>query len=242
MRFPADLSRDIRALVAISRRTTRPGPARVKLGGINAPERFYRDAQMINASNLKRGIDVMGAFAGFFLLMPLMFVLAAAIKIDSQGPIIFRQQRYGAYRRPFMIYKFRTMSVMESVGEFTQARKNDERVTRVGRVLRRLSLDELPQLFNVLRGDMSLVGPRPHAIAMDDRYGCAIDGYLVRHLVRPGLTGLAQVSGHRGPTENDAALHSRLRCDRTYIMNWSIWNDVRIILATPLSLLNKNAL
>lgn len=202
---------------------------------------LLRKAEAANTSRLKRLVDVSGALLGLMFLWPLFIVVAIAIRMDSAGPAVFRQSRYGANRKPFMIYKFRTMTVMESNGAFVQARADDARVTRVGKFLRQTSIDELPQLLNVLRGDMSLVGPRPHAIAMDDTFGKTVPGYLDRHLVRPGLTGLAQVEGHRGPTASNEAIEARLAHDRVYIRNWSIWLDIRIILMTPIRLLSHKA-
>jgi putative colanic acid biosynthesis UDP-glucose lipid carrier transferase len=175
-------------------------------------------------------------------LAPIMLLIAGLILLEGSGPVLFRQERYGRGLRIFVLYKFRTMSVCESSGSFTQATPFDPRVTRIGRFLRRTSLDELPQLFNVLRGDMSLVGPRPHAVAMDVAYAPLIPNYSERHLVRPGLTGLAQVSGYRGPTDATHKIRARLRCDRAYIRCWSIHLDIKILLRTPLALFGPNAL
>jgi putative colanic acid biosynthesis UDP-glucose lipid carrier transferase len=176
------------------------------------------------------------------ILAPPCVVIALLIIMDSPGPVFFVQKRYGANRAPFSIYKFRTMSVMESEGSFTQAFAGDARITRVGRFLRSTSLDELPQLWNVLRGEMSLVGPRPHAMPMDDAFAKVIGNYADRHLVRPGLTGLAQVSGYRGPTEALNKIAIRVRCDRLYIRKWSIWLDFAILARTVFALKGPNAL
>lgn len=203
--------------------------------------RVRRRAKMANDSIAKRGMDIMLAAIGLFFLLPLMLVIAAAIRLDSRGPIFFRQERYGKGGVPFMIIKFRSMSVLESRGEFAQAAKDDARVTRVGRFLRSTSIDELPQLINVLVGEMSLVGPRPHARTMDDRFGMLLPGYTERHLVRPGLTGLAQVEGLRGPTDTLESIELRLAKDRVYIRNWSLWVDMVILLRTPLALLKHPA-
>ena len=149
---------------------------------------------------IKRVLDIFVASAILLFLSPLLAMVAVAIKLSGPGPVIFRQRRNGFNGRPFVIYKFRTMNVLEDGPVVCQATKHDARVTAVGRVLRQSSIDELPQLFNVLKGDMSLVGPRPHAIAHDDEYGAAISNYAYRHHVKPGLTGLAQVNGCRGET------------------------------------------
>jgi putative colanic acid biosynthesis UDP-glucose lipid carrier transferase len=218
---------------------------RVITGGksvTSVPEtRLRRRALMANTSVGKRILDVAVAFTGLVLLAPLMLLVALAIRLDSRGPVIFRQERYGKGGVPFMILKFRSMSVMESSGAFAQASRQDSRITRVGRFLRSSSIDELPQLFNVLMGDMSLVGPRPHARAMDDHFGAFLPGYLDRHLVRPGLTGLAQVEGFRGPTDTIESIEHRVSKDRDYIRNWSLLRDIRILLRTPLSLFRHPA-
>ena len=201
-----------------------------------------RKAQVINGSRAKRALDVLVAGLLVASLLPTLLVIALLIRLDSRGPALFRQQRYGAGRRVFTMYKFRSMSVMEASGTFVQARPGDVRVTRVGRVLRRTSLDELPQLLNVVRGDMSLVGPRPHAVAMDDAYASVVPGYDERHLVRPGLTGLAQICGLRGPTDTLAKIEDRVWRDRVYIRRWSVLLDVKILARTPAALLTANAL
>lgn len=202
---------------------------------------LYKRAQFINRCTTKRLIDVAVAALALIFLLPALIVICIAIKLDSPGPILFRQERYGANRRVFLLYKFRSMKVMESCGAFTQAQRSDSRVTRVGAVLRRTSIDELPQLINVLRGEMSLVGPRPHAVAMDQAFAQLLPHYTDRHFVKPGLTGLAQMAGHRGPTEGTAEIKARLRCDRAYIRKWSLMLDVRLIAETPLKLLGPNA-
>jgi putative colanic acid biosynthesis UDP-glucose lipid carrier transferase len=199
-------------------------------------------AQRINRSILKRGLDI--ALSAFLILffLPALIVIALAIKLTSPGPVIFRQQRYGAGGRKFPILKFRTMHVLESEGPFHQAIRDDSRITPIGGWLRRSSMDELPQLFNVLTGSMSLVGPRPHAIAMDDYYGAFIADFGARHLVRPGLTGLAQVNGFRGPTEQLEAIVGRFAHDVTYIRKWSPAVDIVILLRTPAALFGRNAI
>ncbi|WP_368904772.1 sugar transferase [Taklimakanibacter lacteus] len=196
---------------------------------------------MINRSIVKRWIDVLVASLALFLLAPAGLLIALAIKIESRGPVFFWQLRYGRNRSSFYICKFRSMTVTESRGDFTQASRNDARVTRIGRFLRRTSLDELPQLWNVLRGEMSLVGPRPHAIAMDDAFAEVIHNFNDRHLVRPGLTGLAQVSGYRGPTEALEHIEHRVSHDRLYISKWSVFLDMKILAQTVFALTGPNA-
>lgn len=196
---------------------------------------------VINRSVVKRWIDVLIAALAIFALAPVALLIALAIKIESPGPVLFRQLRYGRNRSSFYICKFRSMTVTESQGDFTQASRNDARVTRLGRFLRRTSLDELPQLYNVLRGEMSLVGPRPHAIAMDDAFAEVISNFGDRHLVRPGLTGLAQVSGYRGPTEALEQIEYRVQHDRLYISKWSVLLDMKILVRTAFALTGPNA-
>jgi len=168
--------------------------------------------------------------------LPLICIIAVAIKLDSPGPVFFRQRRYGFGGRVFEAMKFRTMYVAQSDQLGAQlTRRNDPRITRLGRVLRRTSLDEVPQLFNVLRGEMSLVGPRPHPLAAkaaDVLYHEAIGHYALRHRVRPGITGWAQVNGWRGETETLVQLQKRVEYDLNYIEHWSLWLDIRILLRT----------
>jgi len=180
----------------------------------------------------KRALDLMSAGAGLVTLLPLLAIVSLAIKLDSRGPVIFRQSRRGFNGREFMIWKFRTMTVVENGALIYQAKRNDERVTRVGHLLRATSIDELPQLVNVLRGEMSLVGPRPHALAHDDEYGGAIGKYAFRHHVKPGITGWAQVNGFRGETPELDLMKKRIDLDLWYIDNWSFWLDLWIIVRT----------
>jgi undecaprenyl-phosphate galactose phosphotransferase/putative colanic acid biosynthesis UDP-glucose lipid carrier transferase len=180
----------------------------------------------------KRTLDLVSAVAGLVILLPLLAVVSLAIKMDSPGPVIFCQSRRGFNGREFMIWKFRTMTVVENGKTICQARRSDERVTRVGRLLRVTSIDELPQLVNVLRGEMSLVGPRPHAIAHDDEYGRSIGKYAFRHHVKPGITGWAQVNGFRGGTPELDLMKERIDLDLWYIDNWSFWLDLWIIVRT----------
>ena len=197
---------------------------------------------VINRSMAKRCIDMLLACLALLALAPVGLLIALAIKMESRGPVLFWQLRYGRNRSSFYICKFRSMTVTESRGDFTQAARNDARVTRLGRFLRQTSLDELPQLYNVLRGEMSLVGPRPHAIAMDDAFAEVISNFNDRHLVRPGLTGLAQVSGFRGPTEALQHIEDRVHHDRLYIDKWSVLLDMKIIVRTVFTLTGPNAL
>lgn len=183
---------------------------------------------------------------GFILTviaLPIMAIVALAIRLDSPGPALFRQKRFGFNNDEITVYKFRTMYVDAADDpKVTQARRSDPRVTRVGRLLRRVSLDELPQLFNVLRGDMSLVGPRPHAVAHNEHYAQIVDGYLARHRVKPGITGWAQINGLRGATETPEMMRQRVAHDLHYIDNWSLYFDLRILAHTVLfSLVDRNA-
>lgn len=186
---------------------------------------------------MKRGCDIVLASSALLLLSPIMLATAVAIKLGSPGPAIFRQMRSGFNERKFIIYKFRTMDVMENGASIEQARKNDTRVNRVGRVLRKTSIDELPQLFNVLRGDMSLVGPRPHALAHDAQYKALIQDYVYRLHVLPGMTGLAQVNGFRGETAMLSDMKQRVDFDVLYVKNWSLWLDIWILMRTPIALI-----
>jgi putative colanic acid biosysnthesis UDP-glucose lipid carrier transferase len=181
---------------------------------------------------LKRVTDI--AFATLLLIVasPLMLLIALAIKLDSPGRAFFKQDRYGLDGERIVVYKFRTMTVCENGGIIVQAKRNDARVTRVGRVLRRTSLDELPQLINVLQGRMSLVGPRPHAVAHNEEYRKLISGYMVRHKVAPGITGLAQVSGCRGETSTLDDMRRRVQYDLEYLRHWCWLMDIKIMLRT----------
>ena len=164
------------------------------------------------------------------------------IKLTSPGPVFFRQRRYGLDGREIRVWKFRTMTVCEDGPQAVQAKRNDPRVTRLGAILRRTSLDELPQLFNVLAGSMSLVGPRPHAHALNEEFRSQIDGYMLRHKVKPGITGLAQVNGWRGETDSPEKMQKRIEFDHRYIREWSLWMDVKILLKTVFVVLSgKNA-
>ena len=164
--------------------------------------------------------------------LPIIALTALIVKLDSRGPVLFRQRRTGLNQEVIEVLKFRTMHVLEDGADMRQATRDDPRITRAGRVLRRLSLDELPQLFNVLRGDMSLVGPRPHAIAHDERFSEIIARYANRWQVKPGITGLAQVAGLRGETETPEKMEKRLEQDLAYVNNWSLWLDLKILALT----------
>jgi len=180
-------------------------------------------------------MDRLGAAVLLVLLSPLFLLIAIAIKLDSPGPVFFRQWRYGYGRKPFVMWKFRSMyhNCDDPRGPYRQATRNDPRVTRVGRWLRRTSLDELPQLINVLRGEMSLVGPRPHPTRMDDELGRLVELYAGRNRVKPGLTGWAQVNGYRGETDVPEKLRKRVEYDLDYMKNWSLALDLWILWLTP---------
>ncbi len=165
-------------------------------------------------------------------LAPLLLTVMLLIRLETPGPVIFRQRRKGFNGQEFTIYKFRSMGVLEDGAVIPQARRNDPRVTGVGRILRVTSIDELPQLLNVLRGHMSLVGPRPHAAAHDDGYSKLIAKYAFRQHVKPGLTGWAQVNGYRGETSRLEMMERRVDFDLWYIKNWSFWIDLRILVLT----------
>jgi len=191
---------------------------------------------------LKRAFDVTLAAGLLCLLAPLLVALAVLVRLDSVGPALFRQTRLGRGGKTFEILKFRTMTVMENGARVVQARKNDPRITRIGRLLRRTSLDELPQLINVLKGEMSLVGPRPHAAAHDAYYSQLIENYCARQAVRPGITGWAQVNGYRGETPTVASMCERVRHDVWYVRHFSIGLDLKIIARTVVEVLRpRNA-
>ncbi|MFT3812149.1 MAG: undecaprenyl-phosphate glucose phosphotransferase [Acidovorax sp.] len=175
-------------------------------------------------------------------ISPLLLIIAAAVKLDSPGPVFFKQARNGWSGKTFHIWKFRSMYVhTPEAGVVKQASRNDPRITRVGGFLRKTSLDELPQLINVLRGEMSLVGPRPHAVQHDAEYSQRINSYFARHNIKPGITGLAQVRGFRGETRDIEQMQQRVESDIEYINNWSVWLDVTILLRTLGALTGKNA-
>jgi len=181
---------------------------------------------------LKRAEDLILGSLALILAAPLMLLIAIAIRLDSPGPVFFRQWRYGLDGREIRIWKFRTMCVTEDGHKFCQATQNDCRVTRVGRILRRISLDELPQLFNVLAGSMSLVGPRPHAVAHDEQFRTILPGYMWRLKIKPGITGWAQVNGWRGETDTLEKMKGRVEHDLHYIENWTLTLDIKILWLT----------
>jgi len=181
---------------------------------------------------LKRASDVVLGTLILFLLAPVMLAVAAGIRMTSPGPVIFRQRRYGLYGETIVIYKFRSMTVSEDGTVIVQARHDDARVTAIGAFLRRSSLDELPQFFNVLQGSMSIVGPRPYAVAHNEHYRKLIKGYMLRHKIKPGITGWAQVNGLRGETTTIDKMAARVEYDLDYIRKWSVWFDLLIIAKT----------
>ncbi|HEY1075129.1 MAG TPA: exopolysaccharide biosynthesis polyprenyl glycosylphosphotransferase, partial [Fontimonas sp.] len=182
----------------------------------------------------KRAFDIAAASCGIILTLPLLLLIAALIRLDSPGPVLFRQRRYGFNQQAFRIFKFRTMTTTDDGQVVVQAKRNDPRITRLGHLLRRYNLDELPQFLNVLAGDMSLVGPRPHALAHDVEFERKIANYARRHNVKPGITGWAQVNGLRGETAQLERMEQRVQYDLEYIRRWSPMFDIRIILRTLL--------
>ena len=201
-----------------------------RLNGLNIGRRPLTLGEIL----LKRTLDLTVATTALILLAPLFLAVALLIKLDSRGPVFFRQRRYGFNQQAFGVFKFRSMKV-EQNAVFRQASRDDDRITRVGAVLRKSNIDELPQLLNVLRGEMSLVGPRPHALAHDRSFERRIALYARRHNVKPGITGWAQVNGFRGETLTDADMEKRVQADLHYIDNWSIWLDIKIMIQTVIS-------
>jgi len=193
---------------------------------------LLRPPLSMSAVLVKRLFDIVLAGAGLVMLSPLLLLVAILIKLDSPGPVLFLQRRYGFNQNPFRIIKFRTMTTLDDGPVVRQATRNDARITRLGQFLRRWNIDELPQLLNVLSGDMSLVGPRPHAIAHDETWGKSISLYARRHNVKPGITGWAQIHGFRGNIDSDDQLLNRVEYDLYYIDNWSVWLDLRILFGT----------
>lgn len=202
------------------------------------------ESPITNSTNafIKALFDKVIAFAALLALAPIMMVSALTIKLTSSGPVIFKQKRDGWDGSVIEVWKFRSMYLHEEpVGQVTQATANDNRITPIGRFLRRTSIDELPQLINVLQGSMSLVGPRPHALAHNKSYSEKIDSYFSRHRIKPGITGLAQIKGLRGETETLDKMEKRVTQDIQYIRHWSIWLDFKILVLTPVRLFSKNA-
>jgi len=190
---------------------------------------------------IKRISDIVLSLLILALISPILIAIAAAVKFTSPGPIIFKQRRYGLDGEEILVYKFRSMTVCEDGGTIKQAQKNDNRITPLGRFLRKSSLDELPQFINVLQGRMSIVGPRPHAVAHNELYRKLIKGYMIRHKVKPGITGWAQVNGFRGETEQLEKMQARIDYDLDYLRNWSLGLDLHIILRTVLVVFKDNA-
>lgn len=194
------------------------------------------------ARMVKRGEDIVLSVLILLLISPLMLILASAVKLTSPGPVIFKQTRYGLNGQRINIYKFRSMTTQDNGSEIKQASINDRRITPLGALLRQTSLDELPQFFNVLQGKMSIVGPRPHAVAHNEEYRRLIPKYMQRHLVKPGITGWAQVNGWRGETDTLDKMQKRIDFDLHYIKNWSLWFDIKIIVLTLYKgFIHKNA-
>ena len=227
-------------------------PAEIHLGGERIFDRFenVRIARFGPIASLqltrhplsplevlqKRAFDLVAATGILVLLLPMLVGVALLIRFDSRGPVFFLQRRYGFNQQPFRIIKFRTMTTADDGDVEVQATPDDQRITRVGRWLRRFSIDELPQVLNVIKGDMSLVGPRPHALSHNREYEQKISLYARRHNVKPGITGWAQVNGLRGETDTDEKMHRRVEHDLHYIDNWSLWLDLRILFLTVFSL------
>jgi putative colanic acid biosynthesis UDP-glucose lipid carrier transferase len=187
----------------------------------------------------KRAFDIALAALVLLLFWPPLLLVAAAIKLTSPGPVLFKQRRYGLNGEEILVYKFRSMRVCEDGPVVAQASRQDRRVTPVGRLLRRTSMDELPQIINVLQGKMSFVGPRPHAVAHNEEYRKLINGYMIRHKVRPGITGWAQVNGLRGETKTVDKMQRRVQYDIDYLKNWSLALDLKIIARTALTVLKQ---
>ncbi len=181
---------------------------------------------------LKRGSDLVLSSLILVCLSPILLGIAVAVKLSSPGPVIFKQRRYGQDGQEILVYKFRSMTVAEDGAHIQQAQRGDKRITPLGAILRKTSLDELPQFINVLQGRMSIVGPRPHAVAHNELYRKLIKGYMVRHKVKPGITGWAQVNGFRGETDTLEKMQGRIQYDLDYLRNWSLKLDLLIVFKT----------
>ncbi|MDD8057639.1 undecaprenyl-phosphate glucose phosphotransferase [Shewanella metallivivens] len=188
---------------------------------VNGMKRFY-----------KRSFDIVFSLCAIMAISPVLLIVAIAVYMSSPGPVLFKQDRYGLDGRKIKVWKFRSMTVTENASKVTQARKGDARITNVGAFIRRTSLDELPQFFNVLKGDMSVVGPRPHAVAHNEEYRKLVTYYMLRHKVLPGITGWAQINGWRGETDTLNKMEKRVEFDLDYIRNWTLWWDVKIVFLT----------
>ncbi|MCK1369460.1 exopolysaccharide biosynthesis polyprenyl glycosylphosphotransferase [Bradyrhizobium sp. 62] len=215
------------------------GPHEMSVGGVWATE-IQRAPLSLGERLAKRALDVVVSSLLLVPMLPLMLLSALFIKLSSGGPVLFTQTRTGFGGTPFRIFKFRTLTTMDDGPVVKQVSRDDARLTRVGKVLRRTSVDELPQLINILRGEMSLVGPRPHAAAHTDHYGQLIANYAYRHHVKPGLTGWAQVNGFRGETTL-SQMKARVDHDLWYVDNWSLWLDLKILLKTCVVVLTTSA-
>lgn len=206
------------------------------------PIRVAETACPVAISRAKRLMDILLSSLALLLFLPLLLVISLAVRLETRGPALFRQRRTGLHGKIFVIYKFRTMTVAEDQGDIRHATKNDARVTPLGLILRKCSLDELPQLLNILKGDMSIVGPRPHAVSHDELYGARIPTYNDRFRAKPGLTGLAQVMGYRGEIHELQCMVDRVKADNDYIQDWTFARDLWIMLRTvPLVLKDPNA-
>ena len=212
-----------------------------ELGGL--PLISLSEAPLIGGNAFVKSImDIGIATTAIIITSPILLLTALSIKLTSRGPVLFSQERHGFNDEVITVFKFRSMRVHEEEeGTVTQASKADQRITTVGKIIRRTSIDELPQLWNVLNGSMSIVGPRPHAVAHNAYYGGQIEDYMRRHRVKPGLTGLAQVNGFRGETRSIEQMEGRVQHDLSYIHNWSVWLDIKIILRTVFVMVDKNA-
>jgi len=189
---------------------------------------------------LKRLTDIALGLIGLIIALPVMLVLSLLIRLTSKGPVIFNQRRYGLDGKEINVYKFRSMFVTEDGEKITQVTRDDPRITPIGRIMRSYSLDELPQLLNVLQGKMSIVGPRPHAVAHNEQYRSLIKGYMLRHKVLPGITGLAQVNGCRGETSTVEEMQARVMYDLEYMRNWTPFLDLKILLLTVVRVFNDS--
>jgi putative colanic acid biosynthesis UDP-glucose lipid carrier transferase len=192
----------------------------------------YDNPMKGGAAIVKRFEDVVLSTIILSIIALPMLAIAIGIKLSSKGPVIFKQHRYGLNGKRIDVWKFRSMTVTENADVVTQAKKVDARVTKFGAFLRRTSLDELPQFINVLKGDMSVIGPRPHAVSHNEEYRKVVDYYMLRHKVKPGITGWAQVNGWRGETDTVEKMNKRIEFDLEYIRNWSLWLDFKIVLYT----------
>jgi len=208
----------------------------------SVPETIAAEAAVRPVISVKRVLDVILSLTAMLLLLPVFAMIALAVVWDSGEPVFFRQRRTGRHGKIFNIYKFRTMHVLEDGAEIVQAVRGDVRITRVGHFLRITSLDELPQLWNVLKGEMSLVGPRPHAVSHDEYYSALIENYHLRYAVKPGITGWAQINGARGATPRLSDMQTRIDLDIQYVERESLWLYLQILARTPLVVLRrKNA-